>query len=68
MHIVEKDKNLGYARGFNAGLKCAVARGAEYFLIMNKDTVIDRGALAALVETAQACPNVGFIVEKIYIL
>ncbi|MCI0475380.1 MAG: glycosyltransferase, partial [Anaerolineales bacterium] len=49
VQIVETGGNLGYARGLNVGLEYAAARGAEFFLIMNNDTVIDREALGALV-------------------
>jgi len=66
VHVVENGSNLGYARGFNAGLEYAAARGAEYFLIMNNDTVIDRDALAALVEAAQSLPKAGFVTGKVY--
>ena len=66
VQVVETGSNLGYARGFNAGLEYAAARGAKYFLIMNNDTVIDRGALSALVETAQTCKRAGFVTGKIY--
>ena len=67
VHIVETGSNLGYARGFNAGLQYAAAGGAEYFLIMNNDTVIDRAALSALVETAQSRGKAGFVTGKIYL-
>ena len=66
VQIVENGSNLGYAQGFNAGLEYAAARGAENFLIMNNDTVIERSALAALVETAQSFPKAGFVTGKIY--
>ena len=66
VHVVETGSNLGYARGFNAGLAYAAARGAAYFLIMNNDTVIDPGALSALVETAQSQERAGFVTGKIY--
>lgn len=66
VRIVETGSNLGYARGFNAGLEYAAARGADYFLIMNNDTVIDRNALSALVETAQTHEKAGFVTGKIY--
>ena len=58
--------NVGYARGFNAGLEYAAERGAGYFLIMNNDTVIDRGALTALVETAMTKDRAGFVTGKVY--
>jgi len=66
VHVVENGSNLGYARGFNAGLSYAASHGAEDFLIMNNDTVIDRGALTALVEAAQTCERAGFVTGKIY--
>ena len=66
VHVVETGSNLGYARGFNAGLEYAAAGGAEYFLIMNNDTVIDRSALSALIETAQSREKAGFVTGKIY--
>jgi GT2 family glycosyltransferase len=66
VHVVENGKNLGYARGFNAGLEYAAKRGTEYFMIMNNDTVIDRAALSALVETAHAFRKAGFVTGKIY--
>ena len=66
VHIVETGSNLGYSGGFNAGLKFAAERGAQYFLIMNNDTVIDRGTLSALVETAGTNEMAGFVTGKIY--
>lgn len=66
VQVVETGSNLGYARGFNAGLEFAAARGAEYFLIMNNDTVIDPGALRALVETALHQERAGFVTGKVY--
>ncbi len=64
--IVEMNSNLGYSRGFNAGLEYVAAHGAEYFLIMNNDTVIDKAALSALVVIAQSQPKAGFVTGKIY--
>ena len=66
VHVVENGSNLGYARGFNAGLAYAYACGADFFLIMNNDTVIDCGALRALVATAQSQPRAGFVSGKVY--
>ncbi len=66
IHVIETGSNLGYSRGFNAGMAFAATLGAEYFLIMNNDTVIDPMALAALVETAQTQERAGFVTGKIY--
>lgn len=68
VQVIEIYPNVGYARGFNAGLEFAAKQGAEYFLIMNNDTVIDRGALSSLVETAIREEDAGFVTGKVYFL
>ena len=68
VHLVEISPNQGYSRGFNAGLEYAAGRCAQYFLIMNNDTVIDREALSALVETATERDHVGFVTGKVYFM
>jgi GT2 family glycosyltransferase len=66
VHLVLNGKNLGYARGFNRGLEYAYAQGTDYFLIMNNDTIIDKHALSALVETALTQEKAGFVTGKVY--
>jgi len=66
IRVIANPQNLGYAKGFNIGLKEAYNMGAEYFLVMNNDTVIDKKALTHLVESAQNHPDVGFVTGKVY--
>jgi GT2 family glycosyltransferase len=66
VHLIENGANLGYARGFNAGLEYGYAQGAEFFLIMNNDAVIDRSAAKELVQTALSEPAAGFVSGKVY--
>jgi GT2 family glycosyltransferase len=66
VEITRINQNIGYARGFDAGLEFAAARGAEFFLVMNNDTVIDRSALMSLVETAIFKDQAGFVTGKVY--
>jgi GT2 family glycosyltransferase len=53
--------NLGFAGGSNLGLAYALDRGADYVLLLNNDTAVPSGALSALVELAQANPEIGFL-------
>lgn len=46
--FLQTGENLGYAAGNNAGAQVAIARGAEWILILNNDTVVEPGMLAAL--------------------
>jgi GT2 family glycosyltransferase len=45
--------NLGFAAGMNAGIRRALAAGADYVLLANNDTTLDPGMLAWLVATAE---------------
>lgn len=66
VQIVALQPNRGYAGGFDAGLEYAANLGADYFLVMNNDTEIDRHALTALVDAAEAQDRAGFVTGKVY--
>jgi GT2 family glycosyltransferase len=53
--------NLGFAGGMNAGVECAQAIGADYVLLLNNDTVVDRLMVEKLVEAAEARPDAGIV-------
>ena len=64
IEIVALDANLGYAEGNNRGIAHALARGAEYVLILNNDTLVTPGWLPALL-SALAQPDVGLVGAKL---
>ena len=64
--IIENKKNLGYAKGFNAGLQYAYEQGADYFLILNNDTIVDPQAVSELVKAAQGHAKIGFVTGKVF--
>lgn len=45
--------NYGYAGGNNRGIELALKEGADYVLVLNPDTVVERDALTKLVQTAE---------------
>lgn len=53
--------NLGFAGGNNLGIRFAATRGADYFWLLNADTVVTRSALAGLVRTAGSGPRTGAV-------
>jgi GT2 family glycosyltransferase len=60
--VVRTGGNLGCARGYNAGLRYALARGdADYVWVLNHDTIVHPAALTALVKTAQESPHNGLV-------
>lgn len=64
--VIENKENLGYSLGMNTGIKYALEQGVKYVLIMNNDTVIDKGALTELVKVAESDPTIGFVTGKAY--
>ena len=64
--LLRSEENLGFAEGNNVGLRAALAAGAEYVLILNNDTVVDRDLIGALVEEAERRPDAGALCPMIY--
>lgn len=63
--VLENNANLGLAAGNNAGVRHALAAGAEYGLILNNDTVVDPQILRAFLAAAAARPDAAFFGAKI---
>ncbi|MDP1636696.1 MAG: methyltransferase domain-containing protein [Candidatus Nitrotoga sp.] len=47
--LLQTGANLGYAGGNNVGIRWALDRGADYVLVLNNDTVVDKNMLSHLV-------------------
>ncbi|HJX59028.1 hypothetical protein A2V61_04350 [Candidatus Woesebacteria bacterium RBG_19FT_COMBO_47_8] len=64
--VVKNSENLGFAEGNNVGIKEALATGANYVLILNNDTLVDRSLVVELIKSARANKDAGIFVPKIY--
>lgn len=64
--VLANGANLGFAAGNNVGIEHALARGAEYLLLLNNDTVVDPQLLDAFVAAHAANPHAGSLAAKIY--
>lgn len=64
--IIVNDKNLGFAEGNNVGIRHAINHAADYVLLLNNDTAVDRNMIKNLVEEAKKHPLAGIISPKIY--
>ncbi len=58
-HLIETPRNLGFAGGNNAGIRHALAAGADYVWVLNNDTEVTPAALAEVVAVARADPGIG---------
>jgi len=59
-------ENLGYVGGVNFGLKEGANLSADYFLIMNNDTLIAKDSISALVDCAKRHDNLAIVSGKVY--
>jgi len=57
--------NLGFSKSYNRMIAEAADWGADYFLMINPDTVIDPQALNLLVTALEADPKLGSVAPKI---
>ncbi len=64
--IIRSRENLGFAGGNNIGMRYALERGAEYILLLNNDTAVDKNFLSEMVDAASADKNIGMVGPKIY--
>ena len=64
--MIKNQRNLGYAGGNNVGIRAALAAGADYVLLLNNDTVVDKSFLNELIKVATDNQNAGFVGPKVY--
>ncbi len=63
--LLHMRENLRFAGGNNAGIREALARGADMVLLLNNDTIVDQDFLTHLVARMDADPAYGMVAPKI---
>lgn len=61
LEIIRNDRNLGYAGGNNVGIRWALARGADYVLIINSDTEVTPNLIGELVRVAESDARIAVV-------
>jgi len=54
--LIENKRNLGFARANNLAMRAA---GGRFFLLLNSDTMVKKGAIEGLLETMRNDPCIG---------
>jgi len=62
--LIENKENVGFAEGNNIGIRNS---DADYFLLLNNDTVVDPYMLDELVDVGESDPKIGILCPKIYL-
>lgn len=63
--VVKTPKNLGFSGGHNFGFEMVLRQDAEYILVLNNDTILDKNLLQELLGSFSD-PKVGATVPKMY--
>lgn len=64
--LITNTKNLGFTGGYNTGISYALSHGADFVMLINNDTFVDKNLVEELVVTCQKNPTCGIAVPKIY--
>ena len=64
---IQNEKNLGFAEGNNVGIRSALQRNADYIVLLNNDTIVERDFIQPLVDVASSDNTVGVQCCKIYL-
>lgn len=64
--LIKSAINIGFAGGNNLGIRAALARGADYVLLLNDDTEVAPGFLNVLVQAGEQDDHVGALGPIIY--
>src|SRR5205809_485096 len=65
VRMIKNHENLGFTEGNNIGIKYALTHGADFVLLLNNDTVVDKAFLSELISVARREPAAGILGPKI---
>ena len=64
--IIQNKKNLGFTGGSNVGIKCALKNNADYVLLLNNDTIVDRKFLSEMIKLTESDEKIGIVCPKVF--
>ena len=66
INFIKNEENLGFATGNNIGIRFALERMADFVLVLNNDTEVDKDFLTKLVSVAQLDETIGLLSPVIF--
>lgn len=64
--VLENEKNEGYSKGNNIGIRYALMQGANYIFLLNNDTVVEPTMLSLLMDVANSDDHIGIAGPTMY--
>jgi GT2 family glycosyltransferase len=65
--FIKNDQNLGFSAGNNVGIKYSLEKMADFVLLLNNDTEVEKTFLTKLVDCALGTPGVGIFSPLIFL-
>jgi GT2 family glycosyltransferase len=66
VEIIALSENRGYAGNNNVGIAAALARGADWVLVLNEDTLLAPDCISTLVEVGEQDARIGIVGPMVY--
>lgn len=64
--IIKNPENFGFAKGNNIGIKKALEDKADFVMLLNNDTILEKKCLQKLLEAVKNYPQYSIFAPKIY--
>jgi GT2 family glycosyltransferase len=64
--LIEAGRNLGFAAGNNLGIRHALARGAEWVMLVNNDATVADDVVEGFLRALRERPRAGILAGKVY--
>ena len=66
LKIILNKINLGFSGGHNLGIKYALSNNADYVVILNNDTILDKNLVYEMLNAFDKDSKIGIVSPKIY--
>ncbi|MCK4539671.1 glycosyltransferase family 2 protein [Candidatus Parcubacteria bacterium] len=66
INIIQEGKNLGFAKSYNLMINKAARNGAEFFLAINPDMILDKRAIEKMLDAFAKDERLASVAPKIY--
>lgn len=66
VHLLRSEINTGFSGGNNIGIKYALKNNADFVMVINNDTTVDKNFLEELLKSLESNEKVGIVTPKIY--
>ena len=61
VQFIQSEKNLGFGKANNLGIKLALKQGADYLFLLNQDAWVNKNTISELIKTSKIENNFGII-------